>query len=175
MKKAMSVMFVLLFTAILTGAGASIASAATTPSGYPVAPYWFTAIDAGGQFITPTFQPDTWNSAQFMVRDTANEVYRLTAHPNYYPYGDDPVTATQTTVVTDIQVYNPKDGIYVDCIEGGTFVAPFEYQQLTPVATLPYLQFSVTFTKYNNSDGSVAATYSYTPAYFSLSKVTPQP
>lgn len=168
MKKILSVAFVLLLAAIVaTGVGAGAASAAGGPL---VQPYWYTGIDSSGQFINPTVQPDTQNSAQYVIYDIDNNNFIITAHPNYYPSDDDQFTAQQTTVITSIEVYNGTT--YESCIVGGTFVVSADYIQYTS-ANHPYLQFNVTLTKYDNKTGAVVAPspYVYPTAYLNLSSV----
>jgi hypothetical protein len=97
----------------------------------------------------------------------------MTAHPNYQPDPDDQTTALTTTVVTSIQVYNPN-GVLVDCIVGGTY-QPLRNYVRTTSAGIPYLQFSVTFTTYNNNTGIATATNSFNPVYFALNTITPAP
>jgi hypothetical protein len=172
MKKAMSVMFVLLFAMVLAGLGVSAAQAAYY--GTPLQPYLFTGIDSDGEFINETVDPDTQNSAQYVIYDPANQNFIITAHPNYWPYDDEPASADQTTVVTAIQVLN-RSGEYVNCIVGGTYVVPEDYLRATPTAGHPYLQFNVTFTKYDNVTGAVVSPspYVYPTAYLDLTSVWP--
>jgi hypothetical protein len=168
MKKIMSVAFVLLLAAVLAaGVGISSASAAGGP---PVKPYWFQGIDAQGQFVGQT-DADTQNSAQYVIYDSNNGNFIITFHPNYDPDGDNPDTADFTTVISVIQVFNGTT--YEDCSVAGAFVVPDAYLLYTPVANLPYLQFNVTFTKYDNTTGALAERYTYPVAYLDLHTVLP--
>jgi hypothetical protein len=169
LKKTLGIAFALLFAmAIAAGVGAS-QTGWTPQSGYQLPDYWFTHINAIGDFVERT-PPITQNSAQTVIYDADNELFVITAHPNYTPYQDDPTKAETTTVITGIRVYNPNDGVYMDPVVGGTFQIPLEYVRQT-VSDRPYLEFDVTFTTYNNADGSVISEDNYPKAYFSLDTV----
>jgi hypothetical protein len=168
MKKALSLTLVLLFAVVLASVCTSAASAA--PGGVTRPPYWYTVIDSSGHFSNPTVDPDTQNSAQWTIFDVNNQEFMMTLHPNYYPSNDNQYTAQETTVIQDMQVYNPIREQYEDCLYDGLFIVPREYMQFTS-AGLPYLQFNVIFVKYDNKTGNKAATYTYTPAYFDLRSV----
>jgi hypothetical protein len=123
LKKPLGIAFALLF-ALVVAAGAGIASAGWVPhGGYQVPDYWFTGIDPLGDFDkgTPTV---TQNSAQYVIYDSKNELFVITAHPNYTPYWNDPKNALTTTVVSSIQVYNPEMGLYENPVVEGTFQIP---------------------------------------------------
>jgi hypothetical protein len=173
MKNPLGCVFILLL-AITFGAGvAAPASAATVGrSGYTDAPYWFSAIDASGQFAEPLdmlFQ----NSAQYVIyRPGIAATYIVAAHPNYEPDTDDQTTAQTITLITTIQSYGPSD-VLEDCTVGGTFQVPASYVRTTP-ANIPYLQFSITFTTYNAQTGAVVMN-TFNPAYFALDVITSVP
>jgi hypothetical protein len=106
-----------------------------------------------------------------VIYDARNQNFIITFHPNYYPSDDDQYTAEETTVITSIQVYNGTT--YVNCSVAGTFVVSEDFLLYTAPADLPYLQFNVTFTKYNNTTGAIVDQYTYPEAYFDLHTVYP--
>jgi hypothetical protein len=173
MKKFISSIFVFLLMAVfLTSVAASSASAADIAhSGYTQDP-WYASIDSAGTLTGEL--PDIFqNSAQYVIyRPGFSPTYILSAHPNYEPSSDDPFTAQTTTLVTAIQVYNGNTK--QDCTVGGTFQAPRTYIQYTS-ANVPYLRFSITFTKYNSYDGAEIGTYSFDPVFFALESIVPPP
>jgi hypothetical protein len=173
MKKVISSIFVfLLAVALLTGVAASSASAATGQSGYTTKP-WYAGIDESGQFsnqLTDLFQ----NSAQYVIYNPGfSPMYIIAAHPNYEPSGDNQYSAKTATFVTKIAVYNAQD-VPVDCTVGGTFQALNTYVKTTS-AGIPYLKFSIAFTKYDSASGNEIGSYSTDPAFFSLDSITPPP
>jgi hypothetical protein len=175
MKKLINAMFVLLLAAALAGAAVSPASADIEESGWPRAPYWFETITAGGKFIDKLdnlYQ----NSAQYVMYNTddpENPKYIFIAHPNYLPI-DDQTTAVTTIAVTGIQVYDPYsyNPGYVDCLVGATFQVPASFVQWTNGTQydLPYLQFEITFTIYDNYTGE-ATEEPPVVAYFNFEEV----
>jgi hypothetical protein len=167
-------MFVLLLAAVLAaGFAVSSASAGVETSGYTVPDYWFETIDVDGKLIDP-LDADFQNSAQYVIYDSTEEIYKLIAHINYNPDPDNQTTAQLTTAVTAIQVWDGS--AYVPCLVGATFQAPASYVQTTGGAQydIPYLQFQVTFTTYDNHTGKVDDEQEYV-AYFNLDQILPAP
>jgi hypothetical protein len=171
MKKFFSVTFLFLLAVSLAASGAVPALGAANQSGRSDQPYWFSAIDGTGA-LTGALDALYQNSAQYTIFNNASTgKYILSAHPNYRPVSDDQTNAQTTTLVTDIQVYNPLE-VKENAAAAGTFQVPANYIRTAPSGT-PYLKFAVTFTTYNNNTGGIIDTEAFDPAYFNLDKVTP--
>jgi hypothetical protein len=128
---------------------------------------WYRSV-ASGDFTDPPFFGQNTVKEYIVSGDVSTDAQHvLVLHPEFYPEWEDENAALVVSSITNFEVWNGT--AYVDCLDGGLGVVPYNYQQLiTGTANKYYLRCNVRFVMISKNQGRVIHEVQWNDMYFKI-------